>query len=424
MSQANAPDQESLTIRAVHFRDLDKLIPDDGTEIVVSGQFTQGRQLPAYLRRMRGWYGPMQLLTLFPNPLQRWYSAFVAERDHQVCGLVQVAPFNRTRSTWRVERVVVQSGLASGQGMPLKLDVASQLLRHCFETIWEAHTWISETDVNDNFGLALYRQNGFQPLARITYWSVEAERLQAMAEHEPDLPNLLPVSNADAQLIYQLETVSMPPQVRQVFDHQIQDFRSNVLSNAGGRVSRWMRRVETVSAYVFEPQRKAAIGYFQLKLCRDGSQPHLAKLTVHPAYTWLYPELMAQMARVVQGFPAQALRLASLDYQPEREGYFKSIQANEVEHTVMMSRSVWHKVRESKMPSLEGLHLPDVLQGLQPSGNPIPGRFSWSAEGPAQRPLVGPSDRSIRWEASLHAPDSQPKALEADGDNDLNEPTG
>ncbi|MEO0458616.1 MAG: GNAT family N-acetyltransferase [Cyanobacteria bacterium P01_A01_bin.114] len=406
MSQANSTDEGSLTIRAVHFRDLDKLTPDEGTEIVVSGQFTKGRQLPNYLRRMRGWYGPMQLLTLFPNPLQRWFLGFVAEQANQVCGLIQVAPFNRTRSTWRVDRVLVQPCMLPDQTAALKLDVGSQLLRHCFETIWEAHTWISETDVNDNFGLALYRQNGFQPLARITYWSIEADQLQRLAEHEPDLPNLLPVSNADAQLIYQLETVSMPPQVRQVFDHQIQDFRSNLLSNAGSQISRWMRRVETLSAYVFEPQRKAAIGYFQLKLCRDGSHPHLAKLTVHPAYTWLYPELMAQMSKVVQGFPPQALRLASLDYQPEREGYLKSIQATEVEHTVMMSRSVWHKVRESKLPSLEGLHLPDVLQGLQPSGKPIPGRFSWSAN--------GPSDRPVRSNISPSESAAQPKNFETD----------
>jgi len=31
----------------------------------------------------------------------------------------------------------------------------------------------------------------------------------------------------------------------------------------------------------------------------------------------------------------------------------------------MMSRSVWHKLRESKFVSLEGLQWPEVLQGLQ-----------------------------------------------------------
>ena len=264
------------------------------------------------------------------------------------------------------------------------MDVGSQLLRHCFEHIREAQYWISETDVNDQFGLSLYRQNGFQPLARATYWSIQPEQLATLSERDPDLPNLLPVSNADAQLIYQLETVSIPPLVRQVLDYQINDFKTTVSSQLNTRLTRWMNRTERVSAYVFEPQRKTAIGYFELKLCRDGSGPHRAKLTVHPAYTWLYPELMAQMAGVVQKFPHQPLQIMSLDYQTEREEYLRQIGALEIEHTLMMSRSVWHKVRESKVGALEGLKMPDVLPGLQPTGTPLPGRFSLS--GPAMKP--------------------------------------
>jgi hypothetical protein len=132
-----------------------------------------------------------------------------------------------------------------------------------------------------------------------------------------------------------------------------------------------------VSGYVFEPQRKAAIGYFQIRLCRDGSQPHQAQLTVHPAYTWLYPELMSQMARITQEVPAQTLELASSDYQPEREEYLERIGATRVAHTLMMSRSVWHKLRESKLPmALDSLQLSEVLQGFKPARKPVPGRIS------------------------------------------------
>lgn len=138
----------------------------------------------------------------------------------------------------------------------------------------------------------------------------------------------------------------------------------------------WISRREVVSGYVFEPQRKAAIGYFQLHLCRNGKHPHSAKLTVHPAYTWLYPELLSQMARVTKDLPAQSLELASADYQPEREEYLEQIGATRVQHTLMMSRSVWHKLRESKFAALEGLQLSEVLQGLQPARKPVPGRFS------------------------------------------------
>jgi hypothetical protein len=225
--------------------------------------------------------------------------------------------------------------------------------------------------------IALYRQNGFQPMAKMTYWSISAELLQELAEREPDLPNLLPVSNADAQLLYQLDTMSMPPLVRQVFDRHIADFKSSLVGSLLRGVKHWLNHMEVISGYVFEPQRKAAIGYFQLQLCRDGSHPHQAQLTVNPAYTWLYPELMCQMARITQEFPTQALYVASSDYQPEREEYLEHSGATRIAHTLMMSRSVWHKVRESKLTALENLQLPEVLQGLQPvRKQPIPSRIT------------------------------------------------
>ncbi|MGL6338804.1 MAG: GNAT family N-acetyltransferase, partial [Waterburya sp.] len=72
---------------------------------------------------------------------------------------------------------------------------------------------------------------------------------------------------------------------------------------------------------------------------------------------------------------SQPLEIVSADYQPEREEYFNKIGATSVEHTLLMSRSVWHKIKEAK--PLEGLQLSDVLQGLKPSRAPIPTRISW-----------------------------------------------
>jgi hypothetical protein len=250
-------------------------------------------------------------------------------------------------------------------------------------------------NVGDKSALALYRQYGFQPLAQMTYWTIAPERLQEMAISTPDLPNLLPVSNADAQLLYQLDTASMPPQVRQVFDRHIQDFKTSFLGALIEGVRQWLAKTEVVSAYVFEPQRKAAIGYFQVQLSRSGNEPHIAQLTVHPAYTWLYPELLSQMARLVQDFPLQSLNLVSADYQPEREAYLEQFGAVRVEHSLLMSRSVWHKLRESKLVSLEGLQLSEMLQSFQPTRKPVPGRMSWL--GPiAAEPAAGPPSSEIK----------------------------
>lgn len=371
-----SPQTTPISIRPVQYRDLDELArlvadeagtPDSGNLVDLGQQIQQ----------IRRWYAPLRFLSFFPNPLQHFLCTYVAEQKGRLCGLIQVSPFNRTRSTWRVDRVVVGEALSTnGHQPPLSMDIGSQLLRHCFQAIWEARTWLIEVDVNDKATLALYRHNGFQTLAKMTYWEILPEQLQSLAEHEPDLPNLLPVSNADASLLHQLDTVSMPPLVRQVFDRHVIDFKSSLFGAAVNVLKHWVSRTETASGYVFEPQRKAAIGYFRIHLCRDGSYPHSATLTVHPAYTWLYPELLAQMARVTKEAPAQSLRLASADYQPEREEYLEHIGASRIQHTLMMSRSVWHKLRESRFSALEGLQLSEVLQGLQPTRKPVPGRFS------------------------------------------------
>ncbi|KAM3093981.1 GNAT family N-acetyltransferase [Phormidesmis sp. 146-35] len=377
----------NVVIRPLQYRDLEA-VDRLSTEAVEaeSPNCSMVREKPVSIRR---WYGILKFLSLFPNPLQDAVSVNVAELNQKIQGMIQVSPFNRTRSTWRVDRVAVDAVMLNAPSQTdeseetpqsttllTTSDVGSLLLRYCLETIWQARTWILEIDVSDKSGLALYRKNGFQSLAQMTYWEISPKLLQDLSEREPDLPNLLPVSNADAQLLYQLDTMAMPPLVRQVYDRHTQDFKTSLFGSLTEWAKQWLTQSESVSGYVFEPQRKAAIGYFQIRLCRDGSQPHTAQLTVNPAYTWLYPELMSQMARITQEVPAQSLHLASSDYQPEREEYLERIGADRIAHTLVMSRSVWHKLREAKPGALEGLQLADVLQGLQPSRKPVPGRIS------------------------------------------------
>lgn len=374
------PRNLNVVVRPVQYRDL------DGIERITQESFasltpTGASYIIHQMQSLRRWYGLLKCMSWFPNPLQYRFCAYVAEQGRMLLGMIQVSPFNRTRSTWRIDRVMLDRA-ADKQG------IGSQLLRHCFESVLEARTWLLEVNVNDLEALALYRQNGFQRLAEMTYWEIPPELLLELAQAEPDLPNLLPVSNADAQLLYQLDTASMPPLVRQVFDRNTRDFKTSLFGVLTDAVKQWLTKTELVSGYVFEPQRKAAIGYFQVQLDRKGEVPHVATLTVHPAYTWLYPELLSQLARITQDFPQQGLQLASSDYQPEREEHLERIGARRIEHTLIMSRSVWHKLRESKLVSLEGIQWTEVLQGLQPARKPVPGGMSW-----AQQPVQPNSDR-------------------------------
>ena len=371
------PQTSNALIRPVQYRDLDAI--DQLTQLAPETTLPECSTVREKEVSIRNWYGVLKFLSLFPSPWQNLPCVHVAELNQKIQGVIQVSPFNRTRSTWRVDRVVVAPAIVESDEettqVLTRVDIGSLLIRFCLERIWQARIWVLEIDVNDKAALDLYRHNGFQPLANMTYWAISADQIQVLADREPDLPNLLPVSNADAQLLYQLDTMAMPPLVRQVFDRHVHDFKTSVFGSLIEWAKQAFTRSEVVSGYVFEPQRKAAIGYFQLRLCRDGSQPHTAQLTVNPAYTWLYPELMAQMARIMQDLPEQTLQMASPDYQPEREEYLDSIGADRIGHTLLMSRSVWHKVRETKSIA-EGLQLAEMLQGLQPSRKPVPGRIS------------------------------------------------
>lgn len=462
MAPSSSRNNSDVNVRLCNYRDLDDIEtlthPDyEGFSTESLGTSPPG--VVGHLQHLRRWYAPFKLLTLFPNPLRHFFSAYVAESQGKVHGLIQVAPFNRTLTTWRIERIAAnavqtpvapssngngasaQSGLstnaspaatthsesatapagnrqtatcevvdtetaianervksdssqngngvASAASSALRLmqsaEVASHLLRYCLTTIWEARTWIVEVGVNDKDGMGLYRQNGFQPLAQITYWKIMPDLLSVLAEREADLPNLRPVSNSDASLLHQLDTVSMPPLVRQVFDRHISDFKRGLVRSTVNTLTRLLRHQDEIRGYVFEPQRKAAIGHFQLHVSKDGRSPHQAHFTVHPAYTWLYPEMLSYMARLLQDYPPQGLEIASSDYQPEREEYLEKIGAERTAHNLMMSRSVWHKVRETR-PMTEGLQLSEVLQGLQPSRKPVPGRFSWMSSLPSMPP--------------------------------------
>jgi ribosomal protein S18 acetylase RimI-like enzyme len=393
------PRNLSVVIRPVQHRDLDGI--DRLTQESLSHLSPQ--EAGAAMRQMqwlRRWYGLLKFLSWFPNPLQYRFWGYIAEQGRILLGMIQVSPFNRTRSTWRIDRVML-----AGTGD--RMGVGSQLLRHCFESILEARTWILEVNINDVDALALYRHNGFQRLAEMTYWEISPQLLAELIQTEPDLPNLLPVSNADAPLLYQLDTASMPPLVRQVFDRHTHDFKTTLFGAISDALKQWMTQTEVVSGYVFEPQRKAAIGYFQIQLDRTGESPHVATLTVHPAYTWLYPELLSQLARIAQDFPQQGLQLASSDYQPEREEYLERIGAKRKEHTLIMSRSVWHKLRESKFVSLEGIQWQEMLQGLQPTRKPIPGGMSWMPQTQQVQP-----ERAIPMQSEIVAFTHKPSSID------------
>ncbi|XFA72038.1 GNAT family N-acetyltransferase [Thermosynechococcaceae cyanobacterium Okahandja] len=354
---SDIPPTSDLVIRPLAYRDVDVVEQWLSQQGVHDHPFDHPSLLPQAMTT------PLQRLQWLTGTAKE--RIYVAERGDQLMGVVQVAPFNENRTTWQVQQLAAQDFT----------EVGTQLLRHCFSTILEARTWMLEINIEHQEALALYRQNGFQPLAQLTYWQISCPQLAQLAQQTPSLPNLLKVTNADATLLCQLDTASMPALVRQVFDRHSHDFKKSLGEWLQDSIGAWTGQARAQRAYVFEPQRKAAIAAYTLYASQDGRSPHWLELTVHPAYTWLYPELLAHLARLLQPYDPVPLVLASTDYQPEREAYLEQ-WADPIRHSLMMSRSVWHKVREVRSSLPDGLTLSEVLQGLQTHHRPQPGRIS------------------------------------------------
>jgi ribosomal protein S18 acetylase RimI-like enzyme len=209
-----------VNIRPAYYGDLETI-----ERLQRGGQLIEFAQPDhADFDRIDDWFMLTKLASWLPNPWQHMFRLHVAEQDGQIVGFIKVAPINHSHSTWQIERVATVAGASMQK-------VGTQLIRCCLDSCWEARTWVAEADVNEKDAIALYRQNGFQPLAQLTEWEISAELLSELAQHQSALPNLMSVNNADASLLYQLDTASMPPQIRQVYDLGPKDFRNNLFEN-------------------------------------------------------------------------------------------------------------------------------------------------------------------------------------------------
>jgi hypothetical protein len=98
----------TLTVRPLQYRDLDDLKQWQPEELEAGGDDDAAEAIVSWLDHQRRWYGPLKVLSWLPRSMQQQSQAtFVAERQKCLVGLIQVSPFNQTRSTWRVEQVVV-----------------------------------------------------------------------------------------------------------------------------------------------------------------------------------------------------------------------------------------------------------------------------------------------------------------------------
>ncbi len=132
--------------RPVQYSDLEAI--EALAAAAQSDRSTMGT-LEQELEPVRSWYRLMKLLSFFPNPCQDDFRVYVAELGQEILGSIRVSPFNKTRTTWQVDQVLVDPNANQPELLLGRKPIGSQLLRHCLQTIWEARTWLLEVNINE-----------------------------------------------------------------------------------------------------------------------------------------------------------------------------------------------------------------------------------------------------------------------------------
>lgn len=160
--------KSSLQIRPLQYRDLNTIAILLQTRLAEEYN-SQQAELLKKIQKYQSYYGLLQILKILPSSFNRDLYIYIAERDEQIQGFISVIPANHTRTTWKVEQIMINSHHCAPNLLIGNRSIGSQLLRYCFEKIWEARTWILEVNINEKDTIGLYRENGFQPIAQMTY---------------------------------------------------------------------------------------------------------------------------------------------------------------------------------------------------------------------------------------------------------------
>ena len=124
----STPKKTKIAIRPVQYHDLEAI-----ESLAVSSCENDGQNcsitIVKQLQQVRRWYGLLKFLSWFPNPFAHNFCVYVAKEKNQVRGWIQVSPFNKSGTTWQVQRTIEESLTTEIElGLPQDRDIASMLL--------------------------------------------------------------------------------------------------------------------------------------------------------------------------------------------------------------------------------------------------------------------------------------------------------
>ncbi len=273
-----------------------------------------------------------------------------ADHSQNALGLIVTRRLNRSGSCWQVQHLRTSR-------RDLRHALGSALLREALERNTST-SWVASAETGDSTRLALLREQGFQPLRhdRIWFWSPPAMATPAPAPGEP--LQLLSLNGRTAPLIWHLEQVACPAQLRQILDRRSDD----VLDQSRGRG--WLLR---------DPGRDSAVAGVRW-LGEHPGGGHDVELTVDPGWQHLYGEvctqLLLQLLRSIGDRQPLWLRSDPDDLGQQR--WLQSIGAQPRTERILMARSLWRRQSLPELQRQANGRLEAVLAQLQPGRRPVP----------------------------------------------------
>jgi hypothetical protein len=226
-----------------------------------------------------------------------------------------------------------------------------------------ASSWIAEASSQDSAKLALLRELGFQPLRSDQLWLWQPEATSEAPQPPPSPPQPPPelqlqsLQRRNAALLWHLEQVACPAQLRQLLDRSLED----LLDQSQGKG--WL---------LLDPSRAQAVAGVRWLGAHAGGG-HDVEFTVQEGWQQqlIGPAGECLLRKAAQQLGGAGLWLRCDVRDRARQQWLSGLGAQERGERVLMARSVW---RRHGPPSLvsSSSRIEAVLEQLQPRRRPLP----------------------------------------------------
>jgi hypothetical protein len=299
---------------------------------------------------------PEHLIQLLAQraPLAPQVLVAFAPHSQDSIGLIVSRRLNRSGSCWQLQHLrttiaadrrrlghaLVQEAIARGRG---------------------ASSWIAEASSQDSAKLALLRELGFQPLRSDQLWLWQPQAASEPPQPPPQPPppelQLQSLQRRNAALLWHLEQVACPAQLRQLLDRSLED----LLDQSQGKG--WL---------LLDPSRAQAVAGLRWLGAHAGGG-HDVEFTVQEGWQQqlIGPAGECLLRKAAQQLGGAGLWLRCDVRDRARQQWLSGLGAQERGERVLMARSVWRRHGPPTLVSSSS-RIEAMLEQLQPRRRPLP----------------------------------------------------